>query len=180
MSRDTTGRAAPRCRRWRPKRWARPSTVKSFVQEPEQSRHYSCARRGQLRRRSDAAAACRAALIGARDVRRRRRPLVVPGLVGRQMRCSKGQVTAGELTQFMIYALMAHQRAAAMSDVCGTIQTVAGATERLIEILDTNGPPSGRRHPVAAAPAAAGHGGVRATSPSPTTTRDNERRAATT
>jgi ATP-binding cassette subfamily B protein len=48
-----------------------------------------------------------------------------------------GVVTAGELTQFMIYAVMAASALASISEVAGTLQTVAGATERLIEILDT-------------------------------------------
>jgi len=48
-----------------------------------------------------------------------------------------GAVTTGQLTQFMIYALMATNALSSISEVMGSIQTVAGATERLIEILDT-------------------------------------------
>ncbi|MHA6690775.1 ABC transporter transmembrane domain-containing protein [Devosia sp. A449] len=48
-----------------------------------------------------------------------------------------GTVTAGELTQFMIYALMASGALTNISDVLGTLQQVSGATERLTEILDT-------------------------------------------
>src|SRR5690606_31392064 len=47
-------------------------------------------------------------------------------------------VTAGELTQFMIYALMATNALASISEIFGTLQTIAGATERLVEILDTS------------------------------------------
>ena len=49
----------------------------------------------------------------------------------------EGAVTAGELAQFMIYALMATSSIAGVSEVLGSLQTVAGATERLIEILQT-------------------------------------------
>jgi len=49
----------------------------------------------------------------------------------------EGSVTAGQLAQFMIYALMAASALTNVSEVLGTLQTVVGATERLIEILDT-------------------------------------------
>ncbi|GHA38065.1 ABC transporter [Devosia pacifica] len=48
-----------------------------------------------------------------------------------------GSVTAGQLAQFLIYALMASGALTNFSEVMGTLQTVAGATERLIEILET-------------------------------------------
>ncbi len=48
-----------------------------------------------------------------------------------------GTVTAGQLTQFLVYALMASGALTNVSEVLGTLQTVAGATERLTEILDT-------------------------------------------
>jgi ATP-binding cassette subfamily B protein len=48
-----------------------------------------------------------------------------------------GDVTTGELMQFMIYAMMASSALTNMSDIWGNLQTVAGATERLIEILET-------------------------------------------
>ncbi len=48
-----------------------------------------------------------------------------------------GSVTTGELMQFMIYAMMASSALTNMSDIWGNLQTVAGATERLIEILET-------------------------------------------
>ncbi len=48
-----------------------------------------------------------------------------------------GEVTTGELMQFMIYAMMASSALTNMSDIWGNLQTVAGATHRLIEILQT-------------------------------------------
>jgi ATP-binding cassette, subfamily B, bacterial len=49
----------------------------------------------------------------------------------------EGTVSAGQLVQFLIYALMASSALSNGSEVLGTLQTVAGATERLVEILDT-------------------------------------------
>jgi ATP-binding cassette subfamily B protein len=46
-------------------------------------------------------------------------------------------VSTGQLTQFMIYALMATQSFTMISEVLGSLQTVAGATDRLFEILRT-------------------------------------------
>ncbi|GLQ56837.1 ABC transporter ATP-binding protein [Devosia nitrariae] len=48
-----------------------------------------------------------------------------------------GSVTAGQLAQFLVYALMASGALTNVSEVMGMLNTVAGATERLIEILET-------------------------------------------
>lgn len=48
-----------------------------------------------------------------------------------------GSVSVGQLTQFLIYALLASMSLTNMSEIFGSLQTVAGATERLIEILQT-------------------------------------------
>jgi len=48
-----------------------------------------------------------------------------------------GAVTAGQLAQFTIYALMASNAFSSISETFGTVQQVAGAMERLNEILDT-------------------------------------------
>ena len=49
-----------------------------------------------------------------------------------------GAVTAGQLTQFMIFAIMAAGALTNVSEVFGSLQQVAGATERLMEILATD------------------------------------------
>ncbi|MEQ9518857.1 MAG: ABC transporter transmembrane domain-containing protein [Parvibaculum sp.] len=46
-----------------------------------------------------------------------------------------GTMTGGELLQFTLYALMAAMSMAALSEVWGDVQMAAGATERLIELL---------------------------------------------
>lgn len=48
-----------------------------------------------------------------------------------------GAMTAGELTAFMFYAIMAGGSVATISEVIGEIQKAAGASERLMDLLDT-------------------------------------------
>lgn len=66
--------------------------------------------------------------IGARDVR-------------------SGSMSPGELAQFLIYAVLVSGAVAALSEIWGELQRAAGATERLVELLETPDP--------VAAPAAA-------------------------
>ncbi len=57
----------------------------------------------------------------------------------------EGGVSAGELTAFMFYAVMAGGSVATISEVIGEIQKAAGASERLLELLNTESqilPPS--------------------------------------
>jgi len=56
--------------------------------------------------------------VGARDVR-------------------EDAMTAGELVQFLIYAIMVAGGVAALSEIWGEVQRAAGATERLVELLNT-------------------------------------------
>lgn len=61
----------------------------------------------------------------------------------------EGSVTAGQLAQFMVYALMASGALTNVSEVLGTLQTVSGSTERLTEILGTEAAIEDPEHPVA-------------------------------
>ena len=56
--------------------------------------------------------------VGARDVR-------------------AGDMSAGALVQFVIYAVMVAGAVAALSEIWGELQRAAGATERLVELLET-------------------------------------------
>ena len=47
-----------------------------------------------------------------------------------------GAMTVGELVQFLIYAIMVAGGVAAMSEIWGEVQRAAGATERLVELLN--------------------------------------------
>jgi ATP-binding cassette subfamily B protein len=56
-----------------------------------------------------------------------------------------GLISAGELVQFLIYAVLVAGAVGAMSEVWGEVQRAAGATERLVELLgveDTVRPPA--------------------------------------
>ena len=46
------------------------------------------------------------------------------------------QMTVGELVQFVIYAIMVSGSVAALSEIWGELQRAAGATERLVELLN--------------------------------------------
>ena len=109
-------------------------TIKSFAQEPHQSRAY-----GERAENSFAAEVARlggrSAMIGGVMF------VTIVALVGMIWWGAKavfdGAVTTGQLTQFMIYALMATNSFTLISEVLGSLQTVSGATERLFEILRT-------------------------------------------
>ncbi len=47
-----------------------------------------------------------------------------------------GEMTAGELGQFLFYAMFVAGSAAALSEMWGEVQRAAGATERLVELLE--------------------------------------------
>lgn len=109
-------------------------TVKSFTQEEVQAAHYD--------ERSEASYSAEVKRLGARSV------LVgmviflgtaaLVGLIWWGARAVfEGSVTAGQLAQFLVYALMASGALTNVSEVLGTLHTISGATERLTEILDT-------------------------------------------
>ncbi|PJF11090.1 ABC transporter transmembrane domain-containing protein [Pseudorhodobacter sp. MZDSW-24AT] len=70
--------------------------------------------------------------------------LVFTGIVGvlwmgaRDVRA--GVMTAGELIQFVIYAIMVAGSVGALSEIWGELQRAAGATERLVELLNATDP----------------------------------------
>ncbi len=51
-----------------------------------------------------------------------------------------GQMTGGELSQFIIYAVLTAGAIGAITEVWGELQRAAGATERLMELLQLNSP----------------------------------------
>ncbi len=70
--------------------------------------------------------------------------LVFAGIVGvlwmgaRDVRA--GAMTPGELIQFVIYAVMVAGAVGALSEIWGELQRAAGATERLVELLNSTDP----------------------------------------
>ena len=121
-------------------------TIKSFVQEPHQSRVYG--------ERAEGAFAAEVARLGGRSA-------MIGGVMFTTIvalvlmvwwgaaSVASGAVSTGQLTQFMIYALMATNSFTMISEVLGSLQTVSGATERLFEILDTPPGITAPAHPVA-------------------------------
>jgi ATP-binding cassette subfamily B protein len=63
-----------------------------------------------------------------------------------------GRMTAGELSAFVFYAVIVASGAGTVSEVWGEIQRAAGATERLMELLDTQ-PALTTLHPAIRLPA---------------------------
>ncbi len=109
-------------------------TVKSFTQEGVQSDIYNRHSRDSFRAEVHRLGA-RAVLVGMAIFLG---TAAIVALVWWGARAVfDGSVTAGELAQFLIYALMASGALTNVSDVLGTLQQVAGATERLTEILGT-------------------------------------------
>ncbi len=79
--------------------------------------------------------------------------LVFAGVVGvlwlgaRDVR--NGVMTAGELVQFVIYAVLVAGAVGSLSEIWGELQRAAGATERLVEILQADDPVHDSAHPTA-------------------------------
>jgi ATP-binding cassette, subfamily B, bacterial len=109
-------------------------TIKSFTQEPEQSHQYA-SRAEESYEAETTRVIARAALAGAMTFTATAALVVLVWWGARAV--IDGQVTAGQLAQFMIYALMASNAISSLSETAGTVQSVAGATERIAELLDT-------------------------------------------
>ncbi|MVS99967.1 ABC transporter ATP-binding protein [Devosia marina] len=109
-------------------------TVKSFTQEAGQAAHYDA--RSEASYRAEVRRLSARAFLVAMVIFLGTAALV--GLVWWGARAVfEGSVSAGQLAQFLVYALMASGALTNVSEVLGSLQTVAGSTERLVEILDT-------------------------------------------
>ncbi|WP_316356307.1 ABC transporter ATP-binding protein [Devosia sp.] len=121
-------------------------TVKSFTQEPVQAAHYDerseASYRAEVRR-----LLARSVLVGMVIFLGTAALVFLVWWGARSV--FEGTVTAGQLAQFLVYALMASGALTNVSEVLGTLQSVAGATERLTEILDTEPTIREIAHPVA-------------------------------
>ncbi|AEQ52490.1 ABC transporter transmembrane domain-containing protein [Pelagibacterium halotolerans] len=121
-------------------------TVKSFVQEESQQQLFQgyaeTTYRAELKR-----LLTRSLLIGI-VMFVTMSALVVLVWLGSQA-VFAGMISVGEVVQFAIYAVIATSALTNMSDLFGTLQQVSGATERLIELLDTRSKLPVRSDPVA-------------------------------
>ena len=109
-------------------------TVQAFTHETSERRHY-----GQRVERAFASAVARtrqrAWLTGVAM-------LVVFSAVGVMLwqgglAVLEGSMSAGELSAFIFYAVLAAGAVATLAEVAGDVQRAAGAAERLLELLDT-------------------------------------------
>ena len=109
-------------------------TVQAFTHEASERRHY-----GQRVERAFASAVARtrqrAWLTGVAM-------LVVFSAVGVMLwqgglAVLEGSMSAGELSAFIFYAVLAAGAVATLAEVAGDVQRAAGAAERLLELLDT-------------------------------------------
>ncbi len=121
-------------------------TIKSFVQEPHQSRAYAERAEGSFKAEVTRLGG-RSAMIGG--VMFTTIVALVVMVWWGATSVASGAVSTGQLTQFMIYALMATNSFTMISEVLGSLQTVSGATERLFEILDTEPGIAAPANPVA-------------------------------
>lgn len=109
-------------------------TIKSFVQEPEQSRQYG--ERAEMSFKAEMTRLGTRAFVLGSMVFLATSSLVLLVWWGSRA-VFDGVVSAGELAQFMIYALMASSALTNLSELFGILQMLAGATERIVELLDT-------------------------------------------
>lgn len=109
-------------------------TVKSFTQEDAQADHYATRSEASYQAETKRLAA-RSVLVGMVIFLGSAAIVFLVWWGARSV--FEGTVSAGQLAQFLVYALMASGALTNVSEVLGTLQTVAGATERLTEILDT-------------------------------------------
>ena len=108
-------------------------TVKSFNQEQAQAQLYRDRSTGSLAAEQDRLAG-RAALIATVTMLAAG---ALTGVVGvGSYAVLANALTVGQLAQFLVYAFMAASSVSSVTEVMGSLQTVAGATERLTELLN--------------------------------------------
>ncbi|WP_424983678.1 ABC transporter transmembrane domain-containing protein [Maritalea sp. S77] len=110
-------------------------TIKAFTQEKHRNEEYAGYAEGSYQ--SEVARLLVRAGMIAFVMFLTATALVALVWVGTQLVIAE-QITVGELSQFMIYAMMATGTLTGISEILGTLQTVAGASERITEILDTH------------------------------------------
>ncbi|AOZ70541.1 ABC transporter [Rhodobacter xanthinilyticus] len=120
-------------------------TVQAFTHEPQTRAHF-----GEVTEKSYASAQRR---ITTRAIMTMIVIfLVFAGVVGvlwvgaRDVRL--GEMSVGELVQFVIYAVMVAGSVGALSEIWGELQRAAGATERLVELLATEDSVQDPAHPL--------------------------------
>jgi ATP-binding cassette subfamily B protein len=109
-------------------------TVKSFTQEDRQGRRYY-SRGSQSLEVEQARLIGRAVVIAA--VMMMAAGVLIAVVSAGSHAVLSNEMTVGQLAQFLIYALMAASAASGVAEIAGSLQTMAGATERLTDLLNT-------------------------------------------
>nr|WP_135081958.1 ABC transporter transmembrane domain-containing protein [Terasakiella sp. SH-1] len=122
------------------------STVQAFTHEQEDSKRFF----GEVTGAFDAAIR----RIQARSILTATVILLVFGAIGAVLWVGgrdvmEGVISGGELAAFLFYATMVAFSVGVISEVMGELQRAAGATERLVELLDTESQVSAPQNPVA-------------------------------
>jgi ATP-binding cassette subfamily B protein len=108
------------------------TTVQAFVREPHESKRYGEAVEAafvQAKRRT----ALRSALSAVTIVMAFSVMVFVLWMGARDV--ASGQMSAGDLTQFVLYAILIAGSIGALSETWGDLQRAAGAAERLVELM---------------------------------------------
>ena len=108
------------------------TTVQAFVREPHESKRYAAAVESafaQAKKRT----ALRSALSAVTIVMAFSVMVFVLWMGARDV--ASGQMSVGDLTQFVLYAVLIAGSIGALSETWGDLQRAAGATERLVELM---------------------------------------------
>jgi len=108
------------------------TTVQAFVREPHESKRYAAAVESafaQAKQRT----ALRSALSAVTIVMAFSVMVFVLWMGARDV--ASGQMSVGDLTQFVLYAVLIAGSIGALSETWGDLQRAAGATERLVELM---------------------------------------------
>jgi ATP-binding cassette, subfamily B, bacterial len=117
------------------------STVQAFVREPHEAKRYAAAVEAtfaQAKQRT----ALRATLAAVTIVTAFSVMVFVLWMGARDV--ASGQMSVGDLTQFVLYAVLIAGSIGALSETWGDLQRAAGATERLVELMQAKPALAGR------------------------------------
>jgi ATP-binding cassette, subfamily B, bacterial len=108
------------------------TTVQAFVREPHEAKRYATAVEIAFRQAKQRTA-LRAMLAAVTIVMAFSVMVFVLWMGARDV--ASGQMSVGDLTQFVLYAVLIAGSIGALSETWGDLQRAAGATERLVELM---------------------------------------------
>lgn len=121
-------------------------TVQSFVREREEAKHYRVGVEAAFEA-SVGLTKWRASFLASVSVLSYGAIAIILLMGGRSV--IKGELSAGELTAFLMYTGIVATALATIASLYGALQRAAGATERLYDIIDTIPAIRSPEHPVA-------------------------------